>query len=167
MSFGRRVGLEIKFEVSYQYEDGDICSIDLYGLTSTVSAESVHSIGQDSHLREGSLKWRVPNTDKVRRLSETEKLVDQISLTAEKANAIRLTARVFQPYKDLSNLVRNYDGTITPLACVRRLDIPIAIKEHPECEAGNSYLIRIQNIGGCSLQATFISRNNVIKGDSV
>ena len=150
MASTSRVKFEIAFVGSSQYgENANIGSIDLHGLKSEISAAN-------SEFREGKLKWSVPNNDRVRLLSQTRKLVDQISLEPSSADLISFSARVFSSYNNLCKLEQGLDGVIRPTQSVRRSDVPITIENRPVFVGGETYLVRVQNVGLRSLRATFV-----------
>ncbi len=144
MSTISTVSIGIEFKGSSEWSKrATITAINLRGLGSNISAVSAPSV--ECVLKEGPLRWVIPVKVVHQAPFQTERRLDKLSLSPEDARKIQLTARIFK--EDLvGGRLRMY----------RQSDIPIEIAERSGLEAGESYLIRIQNIGDRCLKASFV-----------
>jgi hypothetical protein len=155
----------IRFRIAFQgsascWKDAHVGAVDVHGPKSEVYAHSPD--GRESKLYEGALTWSIPNKDTPRPFFQSRKELEQISLPADVAKTMSLSARVFEHYENHRHLTMQYDGTTTPELRARRHDIGIILENQAALEEGNSYLIKIKNIGERTLRAEFIKQEEGI-----
>lgn len=148
-----RVTLSIKYYGEAEHRpDSAPMNLDVEGLETQISAVTPggQPLGSTRLLENGYLNWVLP----ARAQEEDPRRVQQIRVTAEKANAISLSAQIFSGFVIANTNERN--GHRLSLCCGSPQKVPVPIQAHEPLIPGKHYVILIRNLGGNSFSAKFV-----------